>query len=91
MTTGFCDGCAKPTGCYFCLACQKSLREELAGAREENGRLLTDMQTIRDKWVPALRRDAIEADKTLCNAESIYGVVVRAIALEALKKPEGWV
>jgi hypothetical protein len=37
------------------------------------------IEAIRDKWVPALLRDCREADKTDCNAQSIYGVCVRAL------------
>lgn len=34
---------------------------------------------IRDKWVPALLRDALEADKTDCNAQSIRYAIARVL------------
>lgn len=44
---------------------------------------------IRDKWVPALNRDALEADKTNCNAQSInYRVVVVLSRLPAQSQEE---
>ena len=34
---------------------------------------------IVEKWVPALLRDAREADKTDCNAQSIRGLIIRTL------------
>jgi len=37
------------------------------------------LMEIRDKWTPALERDAREPDKTLCNALSIRSLLARVV------------
>ena len=42
---------------------------------------------IRDRWIPTLRRDAREADKTDCNAGSIAFLLARVVPLHAYPVP----
>lgn len=64
--------------------------EELKNVAEVNAQLANDRAAIIanlqsalieivTKHVPALLRDAHEADKTDCNAQSIRGVIIRAL------------
>lgn len=58
-----------------------SLTAELHEAREA-------LVRIRDVYVPALRRDASEPDKTLCHAEGINGVMSRIIPEYRFKRTQ---
>lgn len=49
------------------------------GARSEAATLREIVLRVRDKWVPALLRDAREPDKTDCNAHSILAEIVRVL------------
>lgn len=43
---------------------------------------------IRDKWIPALRRDAIEGDKTLCHAGGIAFLLAHVVPEHAFPSSE---
>lgn len=59
------------------------LEKELAALREkkvpEMGEMESTLLEIVTKWVPALLRDANEADKTNCNAHSIRALIIRTL------------
>ena len=52
--------------------------KRIEALRELSGALMLLME-IRDKWVPALERDAREPDKTLCNILGIRSGLVRIV------------
>lgn len=68
---------------------EATLRAELAAEKQRAGDLMRAIVDIRDKWVPALLRDAREADKTDCNAHSVFSVCVRVAPQFAAATPEG--
>lgn len=66
------------------LRTEKKTIERWARAQHEaDGRVIAQLskalREIRDKWVPAILRDAREPDKTHCNALSVRSVIVRVL------------
>jgi len=54
---------------------------ELARLKDasKEARMRDALLIIRDKLVPALLQDSLEADKVNCNAQSIRGVIARIL------------